>query len=77
MRHERQLCVENEAQELGFLNDFYGIPNEGQLWFCMHSAQRARDGIKAADGIKADPEKLSWALNKPSPRLLFCAKCAQ
>ena len=42
MRHERQLCVENEAQEFGFLNDFHGIPIKGQLWFCMPSAQLAK-----------------------------------
>ena len=42
MRHEKQLCAENEAQEFGFHNYFYGIPIEGQLWFCIHSMQLAK-----------------------------------
>ena len=27
MWHERQICIENETQKFGFLNDFNGIPS--------------------------------------------------
>ena len=38
LMYERQLRVENEAQQFGFVGDFYGIPIKGRLWFDMHSA---------------------------------------
>ena len=40
MWHEGQLWVENEAQNVGFLNYIYGIPIKGQFQFHMHAMEQ-------------------------------------